>query len=489
MFVKIIFPDEVFAASVLLLRTVLMTKGWRSDAQLAPGNDRLPGLDLLLAFEAMVSRSKMPMPPALATEVAGSEPVVTLDLTSRASGDGRSLGTCFNGQPGLNGLVSAILEGGSVRADVVGDAQGRSGVWASGLIESTRPLNVTFSMHELVLRLGDLVGQAISRIERGQDPVAPASSSLPCEDGRARPTVATFAMTSLATRIARRLDRIVRHPDHWSVRWRRCGTDAGVGHALDWPDADYRLLPDDGRRYYADPFLFRHGGEDFLFVEELPYATGKGVVSVARVSGETVTPFQTVLEGDVHMSYPQVFEDGGQVWMIPETFGARTVELWRAVEFPGRWEREAVLLDGVDASDATILRHDGLYWLFAALSPLGTSPRDMLGIFVAPSLRGPWRAHPANPVEIDVRTARPGGSFYRRGEDLMRVAQNGSGGYGAGLSLCRVDRLDSETFSQTLVAQLGARPDWGCDGVHTLNALGGIEVIDTVSKVRRGATG
>lgn len=293
---------------------------------------------------------------------------------------------------------------------------------------------------------------------------------------------AGFAAGALAGRIARRLDQIVRYPEHWSVRWRASAQADLVTSRLAWPEARYETLADDAARYYADPFLFERGGRCYLFVEEFPYATGKAILSVSELgSGGVPDVPRPILEGPCHLSYPQVFEHGGQVWMIPETSGARTIELYRAVEFPHRWVREAVLIGGIDASDATIVRHEGRFWIFAALHAGHSSPRDMLGIFHADELTGPWQAHAANPVLVDAAAARPGGAFFQRGGALMRVAQDCTRCYGGGITLARVDRLDPEHFQQEVVARLGPRPDWKSFGVHTLNRAGGFEVIDTVA--------
>jgi hypothetical protein len=64
----------------------------------------------------------------------------------------------------------------------------------------------------------------------------------------------------------------------------------------------------------------------------------------------------------------------------------------------------------------------------------------------------------------------------------MRVAQDCTRCYGGGITLARVDRLDPEHFQQEVVARLGPQPDWKSSGVHTLNAAGGFEVIDTVAR-------
>jgi hypothetical protein len=50
-------------------------------------------------------------------------------------------------------------------------------------------------------------------------------------------------------------------------------------------------------------------------------------------------PF-AVLERSYHLSYPFIFRWGSDIFMIPETSDNRTVEVYRAVEFPGKWELE-----------------------------------------------------------------------------------------------------------------------------------------------------
>ena len=43
---------------------------------------------------------------------------------------------------------------------------------------------------------------------------------------------------------------------------------------------------DDRRRYFADPFLFEADGVAYVFCEEFPYATGKGVISVFALDAD-----------------------------------------------------------------------------------------------------------------------------------------------------------------------------------------------------------
>jgi len=102
----------------------------------------------------------------------------------------------------------------------------------------------------------------------------------------------------------------------------------------------------------------------------------------------------TVLETDYHLSYPCVFEWQDEVYMIPETRADRSIQLYRCTEFPGEWELDTVLLDDLNATDATVMEHNGRWWMFANVGEKHyPSDWDELSIFHAETLRGPWLAH------------------------------------------------------------------------------------------------
>src|SRR5690242_14999190 len=142
-------------------------------------------------------------------------------------------------------------------------------------------------------------------------------------------------------------------------------------------------------RYWADPFPIRVGNDYYIFHEEAPFATDKGVIvaSVVDDRGKTAGPIP-VLERDYHLSYPFVFQWDGEFFMIPETASNRQVELYRCVAFPSRWKLERVLLTGLAASDPTPAFLFGRWWLFAAVPVAGAGTSGELHLFHADSPLG-----------------------------------------------------------------------------------------------------
>jgi len=250
------------------------------------------------------------------------------------------------------------------------------------------------------------------------------------------------------------------------------------GRGFDDPSGYRIVLPPEGR-FYADPILFKRDGRTFLFFENYSYAEGRASISCAQLNSDgSLGDVFEVLRCPYHLSYPFVFEHEGEVYMIPESKQNRTVELYRAEEFPRRWKLEAVLMKDVFAVDSTIHVQDGRFWMFAGVSNGLYSNSDELGIFYADRLTGPWTAHRNNPVVSDVRRARPAGAlFYWQGR-LIRPSQDCGRTYGYALNFSELVKLNEEEYEERQIGRIG--PEWakGNLGTHTYSVSEDFEVID-----------
>jgi len=387
----------------------------------------------------------------------------------------------YDGRPGEEAAIGAVLDGHAPWLSIAlrrpGDSEAR--LVAAALPALEEPLIFSLSIERVLRRMVSLLSRTIERFAAGRlDEQGP---SLPVSPVPPRPGVwpaSAFLVRGVSAKLARRLTSLCAHTHHWRIGWRWAKGDEVFTRRAS-PASPYAVLRDDARRFYADPFVLWRDGVAHVLCEEFPYATGKGVISAfsIRPDGAVSAP-RVVLERPYHLSYPMVFARYGQIYMIPETSANRTVELYRATIFPDQWTLEATLLEGLSAADATLTERDGRLWLFAALAEDGGSSWDTLGLFHAERLTGPWSAHAANPVLIDAGSARPGGMLFEHGGSLIRPAQDCTAGYGSGLSLFRVDRLDPEGYLQVPLARLAPPPNCGAKGMHTLNAAGGLEVID-----------
>jgi hypothetical protein len=143
--------------------------------------------------------------------------------------------------------------------------------------------------------------------------------------------------------------------------------------------------------------------------------------------------------------------------------------------------REATLLSGIGASDATIVRHGGRFWMLASVWDGEGSWSDSLSIFSATDLFGPWEPHAANPVLVDQASARSAGNIVERHGRLWRPVQDLTNGPGTGIGLAEIIRLDQEKYKQKVRAVLKAPQDWPGRRLHTLNRAGRLECIDAAA--------
>lgn len=268
------------------------------------------------------------------------------------------------------------------------------------------------------------------------------------------------------------VEALLRHSD-WTIGVVRRPVAAWLGAE---PPAEVSWLPHRAGRFAADPFGIEVGGRTHVLFEDFDQRRGRGVIATASVgtAGDWSEP-ETVLDTGSHASYPYTFEADGETWMIPETSDLAEVRLYRAAEFPRRWEPEAALLRDVHVSDATVIRHDDRWWMFGTSRGRGVD--EALRVWHAPRLTGPWEPHALDPVKIDAASARPGGTPFVDGGTLYRPAQDCSVRYGGRLAINRVDVLDPKRFAEEpvrFVEPLAAFPD----GLHTLSAAGTTTLID-----------
>ncbi|HYG99969.1 MAG TPA: hypothetical protein VD837_12620 [Terriglobales bacterium] len=232
-------------------------------------------------------------------------------------------------------------------------------------------------------------------------------------------------------------------------------------------------------RYYADPFLIKHRDKHYIFFEDYILKQRKGVISyMPYIPGVGYGEAKVALETEYHLSYPLIFHWQGEIFMMPETSKARRIEVFRAVEFPGKWQREAVLINNVVAYDPTLVEYDGKFWLFFSGMVRHGGENQDLWLYYSDTPFGKWHAHPQNPIVSDVRRARPAGCIFMEDGHLYRPGQDCTRVYGHAVSLNLIEVLTTTRYSERTVGRIG--PNWlpGNVGTHTFNRNGTVQVID-----------
>ena len=148
-----------------------------------------------------------------------------------------------------------------------------------------------------------------------------------------------------------------------------------------------KILPPKDR-FWADPHVIKKNETYYIFIEELIYAENKGFISVIEMDkkGNHKEPVK-ILETDYHLSFPFVFEDKGEFYMIPESKQNNNIQLFKCISFPYIWELEIVLIDNIKAVDTIVTHKNGKYWLFTnTIENEGASLYDELFLFSSDTL-------------------------------------------------------------------------------------------------------
>jgi len=176
------------------------------------------------------------------------------------------------------------------------------------------------------------------------------------------------------------------------------------------------------------------------------------------------------LDEPYDLSYPYVFNWQGEYYMIPEAHSETSLRLYRAVEFPDKWEYECDLLTGEHYISPTVLRYEDMWWLFTA--KLGN---ETLRLFFAENLKGPWTEHPMSPiVEKDLNTARPAGRPLLIDGNLYRLAQDCAPTYGYSVNAFRITELSTSAYSEMMIEKpliKATSSGWNAEAMHHVDAL------------------
>ncbi|HEU4828173.1 MAG TPA: hypothetical protein VFT04_03155 [Gemmatimonadales bacterium] len=364
------------------------------------------------------------------------------------------------------------------------------GVALARSVGATRRFSFAQNIRHMYRRSSRMLVRSLERLHAGGDPRQASAGDAELWDAYQQPLyripsngavlrhAASLARRYLAQRLRNRGRRL-----QWSLAWHYApGVTGSEPHGV---MHRYREIPTPRDRFWADPFVVRDGARWWMFFEELIYQGNRGTIAVWEMGpkGPIGEP-SIALETDCHLSYPQVFRLGETWYMIPETNKRRRIELYRADGFPHGWVLDRILVDEIDAVDATLLEHQGHWYLFTSIGEPGIDRTEELHILVSDSPFGPFTRHPENPVVADVRRARMGGQFFRHRGRLYRPAQSGVPVYGAGMAVHEVLDLSPSSYSERVVYEI--RPKWrpGLIGSHTINAADGLSVIDLLRAVR-----
>ena len=342
----------------------------------------------------------------------------------------------------------------------------------------TRTTSFLMQRKDAFRKLPPLLLRALHRVAAGHVPATRRSVAILQLQSSQSPlgrAAGLRALISALRGIARSLIGRLRNRRDWMLVLRRGGTMLDPEAPVIGPHALLKAP----RGWWADPCVIAADGRTLVFVEEMADPKiYKGTIACVELIDGGAHRLGIALDEPGHLSFPQPFLWQGQWYLTVESSYARRVSLYRATDFPLEWVRVRNLITGRVCVDPTLHHHEGHWYLFANVAESGNSTCDDLFLFVADSLEGPFRPHPAAPIVSDVRRARLAGRLFHHHGRLIRPAQDCAPGYGKAVVFNEVLELGPTVYRERVLSRLV--PDWArrLDGCHTYNTDGDVEVLD-----------
>lgn len=205
----------------------------------------------------------------------------------------------------------------------------------------------------------------------------------------------------------------------------------------------------------ADPFLFVYKDRLFLFYES-KCLNDPGIIKMCWTDdGEFWSEPVVVLQERFHLSYPYIFQEGDDVYMLPETSQANRVCLYKCVnDSLTEFEFHSTLLEKepsrtitINYSDSSILKYKDIYYLFSTIQ---YNDIYTLELYTSKNFDSGYKAHPSSPICVSNEFGRNAGSIFMYGKEIFRVSQDCSKEYGQNVSVHNIIKLSANEYKESL---------------------------------------
>ncbi len=239
-----------------------------------------------------------------------------------------------------------------------------------------------------------------------------------------------------------------------------------------------------GNYWYADPFIYKHNDEWYVFMEIFQYDKGYAGIGYSKLIDGKLTEPRMIMDTGYHMSFPLIFEYNGKIFMVPETCAVNKVQMFECTDFPERWNSVGCIKENAILSDSAVFEYDNRFYMFTS-----APTDDLYGnslILVELEKDGEiLKAAKQKIITSDYKISRQAGKLLNYNDRLIRVAQDCSNmDYGHALEFLEIENMSIDNYAEKYIREVnvsdlkingGLR---GVSGIHTYNREDDFEVVD-----------
>lgn len=199
----------------------------------------------------------------------------------------------------------------------------------------------------------------------------------------------------------------------------------------------------------AHPFMIVTDSMYYMFFTAKDERTDKGGIGLAESKNGLEWKYKKIVIQEPYvLAYPYVFKWKNDYYMIPEAHTETSVSIYKAVEFPEKWENIGKILTGDKFFVPSIINYENMWWMFTV-----RPGNETLRLFYADSPMGPWIEHLQSPiVEKDLNIARPAGRPFIYNGELYRLGMDCYPTYGLQVYAFKVTEISTKKYKEEFIS-------------------------------------
>jgi hypothetical protein len=220
--------------------------------------------------------------------------------------------------------------------------------------------------------------------------------------------------------------------------------------------------------FWADPFIYNYKGKIFVFFEKFLKKKNKGIISVCELKKNKLINFKDILNENYHLSYPFIFKIKKNIYLIPESYQNKKIQIYKAKKFPFKWIKYKSFFDGEISCDPTIFKYKQNNWMF-----INKTSKDLKKLnknLYLYKIVGEFEKlipHKKNPILSSLFGGRSAGGILKFKNKLIRPAQiNKKNSYGFGLLFNKIIKLNINQYKEKKIYHISPKNIKNCIGIH-----------------------
>jgi hypothetical protein len=210
---------------------------------------------------------------------------------------------------------------------------------------------------------------------------------------------------------------------------------------------------------YADPFIIDYNNEIYIFFEKQDIKTNRGVIAFTKIkkfkNRIIFTEPETVLDNGRHVSFPYLFIENNEIFMLPEENKLKKLVLYKSYNFPYDWKPYNIISNNLRAKDPVIFKLNNIYYIITLVRIYRKIYQEQ--IYYTKNLDDVFQKHPYNNKSIrkpyNNGSGRGAGYIFVKNDILYKPEQYSINFYGEGLILCKIE-LDINNYNKIYMKNL-----------------------------------